>query len=478
METGTSRNVCTSSPSALTLQECKGGVDSYPKESAAICPRLWHDSRVSLTLENHIHTVIHLSAYLSELQEDALALRDRLPTSEEGAFRPEQEVEVQTLLIGYWQSRVALIELVESIRKDEPLYAPGGERYFLVAYAAALLLIDAAAFLRESAKHRAVLRRKLNEENREFGIPPRVYDTVQRSLGSTRTAWHMYHAIQYYREHESVLNELAAHDSKLSQVMAVIDQRKHRLDQSLARLQATRARMRVRRIGSGTKRWLYQSLYGIQKVGGIVLADRYLKRGHEPSIPENVRERILPHLKPGDILAVRKEYAVTNYFLPGYWPHVALYLGESSHHRVLESMKDGVYIRGIGSPFSSDSVVVLRPKLPPEAIQEGIKRGLSHEGKGYDFSFDFSRSDRLVCTEVVYRSFDGVGDLHFPLVRRAGRMTLSGNDLVEMALEGKNLEPVLVYAPMHDTELITDREAVQRLVQRCMEDEQAIESSA
>jgi len=53
---------------------------------------------------------------------------------------------------------------------------------------------------------------------------------------------------------------------------------------------------------------------------------------------------------------------------------------------------------------------------------DALARGLSHEGKAYDFDFDFTRSDRMVCTEVVYRTYDGVGGMAFELKRRAVRL--------------------------------------------------------
>jgi len=41
------------------------------------------------------------------------------------------------------------------------------------------------------------------------------------------------------------------------------------------------------------------------------------------------------------------------------------------------------------------------------AIDEATARGLTHEGKPYNFDFDFTRSGRMVCTQVVYRSYEG-----------------------------------------------------------------------
>ena len=112
-------------------------------------------------------------------------------------------------------------------------------------------------------------------------------------------------------------------------------------------------------------------------------------------------------------------------------------------------MKDGVRIRSLSSPFGADSVVVLRPRLDAREIAVALSKGLAHEGKPYDFNFDFTRSDRLVCTEVVYRAYQGVGRIHLELTRRAGRLTLAGSDLIAEGRRRIHFEPVAVYAPAY-----------------------------
>ena len=443
----------------------------------------------------HLRAVVHLAATLESLKSQANLLVASISTEEQGHFTPDQEHQVLSLLIVYWQSRNALLELVTSLRKDEELYGPEGERTFLIAFAAALVLVDAARFLRETVEGRPIVKRKLNEPNVEFGIPARVYDTVQKSLTSNRHAWHLYHAIDYYRRHEGHLVSRMEEDADLQPLMDIIQRLKHRLDVSLSQFAGVQLRSRISQVTEGLRdKILGRAIYGLQKLGGIAVANRYVKRGHAPGLPPDIQNEFRQLLRPGDVIATRKEYALTNYFLPGYWPHVAVYLGTEKeteelglsqqpsfrHHQlpgvvpesgrsfVLESMKDGVLVRSLASPFASDSISILRPKIDLPAIGESLVRGLEHAGKSYDFSFDFSRSDQLVCTEVVYRSYDGIGPMKFSLVKRAGRMTLSGNDLVEMALQGQCLDLAAVYAPMFHPSLRTGREAMS-LARRCLD---------
>jgi hypothetical protein len=231
---------------------------------------------------------------------------------------------------------------------------------------------------------------------------------------------------------------------------------------------------------------LGRALYGLQKLVASLAADIYTRPGYHPQLPPAVIVRLGRLLRPGDVLITRKEHAATNYFLPGYWKHAALYLGtpaaltrlgiskhenvrprwsrllspdEPRPRRVLEAMKDGVWIRSVASPLAADAIAAIRPRLPRNDVAAALARGLSHEGKPYDFDFDFTRADRLVCTEVVYRTYEGIGGISFMLTRRAGRLTLSAEDLVRMAMERAHFEPLAVFAPTHSAQLVSGKKA-------------------
>ncbi|MAV36471.1 MAG: hypothetical protein CMJ59_13570 [Planctomycetaceae bacterium] len=421
-------------------------------------------------LDADIRTVTHLATYVQKLQDGARELVAQIRPQQRGYSTPQEDNQMRALLVSYCQVRNALLELIETLRlrseEDKDAYPV----IFLTGFSAALVLVDAARFLREMVEHRDVVRERLNAAAPEFGIPAGVYDQVQRSLLNPRHAWHLYHAISYLDAHESDLRELALRPD-LRPLMAIIDRLRHRLDVTLATYSEARIRKRGKQVVSLVRDdLLKRALVGMQKLGCLLVTDRYAKRGHSPALPESIVHGLRSELAPGDILVVRKEYALTNYFLPGYWPHAALYLGDRQQlralgdppqrlrsgwdqllasdetgPRVLEALKDGVRVRGLDSPLRSDSIVVLRPQLQLTELVEGLARGLVHQGKAYDFDFDLKRSNCLVCTEIVYRSFDGLGNIRFALQQRAGRATLSGADLIAMALHGEHLDVHAAY---------------------------------
>lgn len=421
-----------------------------------------------------VRTVKQVAEYFDELKSSAAVLAKRVTAQERGYFTPDEEDDTFALLISYWQTRNALFDLICTMRGAAGDPRDPDPACFLVAFAAATILIDAARFLRETVDHHAIVRDKLNEPVAQFGIPAGVYDTVQKSLLSARQGWHLYHATNYYRSHVEQLHQAAAPIGG-QPLIEIIERLQHRLDVPVHRFTRAKLRTRANQIArSVTWTVVGRALYGLQKLGGIVVSDKYVRQGHKPHLPADIAGELSQSLLPGDVLITRKEYALTNYFLPGYWPHAAMFLGtarqlaslgidnqeharprwgrlmelaESEPGVVLESMKDGVQLRSLTSPFCSDSIAILRPQLSAVEISKGIARGLAHENKPYDFGFDFRRSDRLVCTEVVYRSFDGIGRLRLPLTKRVGRPTLSGGDLVQLTLSGQYFTPIAVYAP-------------------------------
>ena len=426
-------------------------------------------------LSSNVRAVVDVAAFFDELKRTARELVERAESQERGYFTPDEEEETLALLISYWQARNAIFELIHSCRLDAVSDDEDYPLVFLTAYAGALVLVDAARFLRETVHDRPLVREKLNEPAPQFGIPAGVYDHVQRSLVSARHAWHLYFAAQYFQQNQEMLRSLAD-TSDYRPLLKVIDRLQARVDVSIR--QFTRVNLRTRSsqlVQRMARNLLWRAMYGLQKFGGTIVADKYVRRGHRPGLPDDIAIELRNLLHPGDVIIVRKEYALTNYCLPGYWPHAALFLGNEQqltalgfqdhehvtsrwskltddklgHHpfRVLESMKDGVHIRALDSPFASDSVVVLRPKLDNVEIPAALARGLAHEGKSYDFDFDFRRSDRLVCTEVVFRAYDRIGPMRLPLKTRAGRPTLATQDIIEMSVKNEQFEPIAVYAP-------------------------------
>ena len=74
-----------------------------------------------------------------------------------------------------------------------------------------------------------------------------------------------------------------------------------------------------------------------------------------------------------------------------------------------------------------------------------IQSVIQHEGKSYNFDFDFFRSDQLVCTEVIYRAYDGIGNKSIPLKERMGNQTLSAEDLLDLSLDTDWANVVAIY---------------------------------
>jgi hypothetical protein len=92
---------------------------------------------------------------------------------------------------------------------------------------------------------------------------------------------------------------------------------------------------------------------------------------------------------------------------------------QSPYHRdgrlpeVLEALSPGVILTSLHYSATCDSLAVLRPRLPPADRAAAVVRAMQYHGRPYDYTFDFMNDERLVCTEVIVKSY-------FPEAHRPG----------------------------------------------------------
>jgi uncharacterized protein YycO len=63
-------------------------------------------------------------------------------------------------------------------------------------------------------------------------------------------------------------------------------------------------------------------------------------------------------------------------------------------------------------------------------------------GKNYDFSFDVESTEEIVCSELVYVSYD---DLIWDTSKSLGRYTISPDQVARKLVDDDRFEPVLMY---------------------------------
>jgi hypothetical protein len=417
-------------------------------------------------LERVARTLLSVAPSISASEDLEKRIREAQVADSRGYFTPEEDDLLKQFFAQYLQARAALHETLDELKpllKTRKKSDVRDKQVFLIAYAAATMLVRAARFLVDLGLEHPVLRKKLNEADRRFGLEKKKYAAIYKSLTAPKNVVDLYFAREFYRQHRDELFECANDSEVLKELVVILRDTEEAMDFDVQRYVRARLRYRwysaLRRTVSGYGKAAFLLL----EAGGRVVAE--LKN---PLIKKQGLHQALPHLidtlKPGDILVTRHKQALSNVFLPGFWPHVALYIGDEAkrvqykiecppanfdqlrpEHDILEAKKDGVLFRNIEETLLVDYVAVIRPDVSDEELQTALFRGMSHAGKLYDFNFDFTISERLVCTEVVYRSFDGIGKISLPLTERAGRMTLSAEDLLHLALERKSFKPIAVF---------------------------------
>lgn len=388
---------------------------------------------------------------LEQLEERFRGFERALLAGERSYYRPQDDDEIRRMLVSYLSLRAALLRMVWQYQRHDQIEGePARLRALLLHYTAAALAYDYAARFVLAFDGRPMAIRKLNEAEPAWDLPAGTYDSIRANLAHVshrswlEEGWRNYHATLPKWEAHGL--RAGAPHARFHAVIATAGENTAALSERLVGYKIQTALSDVRRFAQGG--W-----YRASAAVSTLIGDARIRtpRGGAGLITPELLAELRPKLRPGDVLIERRNWYLSNAFLPGYWPHAALYVGtaeelravgldrdpriarqlaefarvDAKGHRpaVIEAISEGVVFTTLEhSVGEADSVAVLRPRVSEEQRREAIARAFSHAGKPYDFDFDFFSADKLVCTEVVYRAY---GDyVALPLVEILGRKTL------------------------------------------------------
>lgn len=224
----------------------------------------------------------------------------------------------------------------------------------------------------------------------------------------------------------------------------------------------------------------FEVYFPIQAGTAEWMGDEKVLRKNQSLITHEQIEKVLEHVQPGDILFVRREWYLSNIGLPGFWPHAALFIGTPEERRkyfddpevkswlqsqgwdgsfddliktknpaayatslqpqaghpirILEAMSEGVSFTALEHCIDADSAAVIRPRLSKKEKAIAILRAFHYAGRPYDFNFDFLTDSEIVCTELVYKSYEPATDysgMRFTLLDILGRKATPANEMVK-----------------------------------------------
>jgi hypothetical protein len=168
-------------------------------------------------------------------------------------------------------------------------------------------------------------------------------------------------------------------------------------------------------------------------------------------------EIAVTNLKPMDIIIEKSPFVLTDKFIPGHYGHVAVYLGTKAQLEeigmwnhpdiipfqdeiesgkvILEAVRTGVHLNSLEEFLNIDELTIVRKDdvlANDTQLIEQVTRGMDQIGKAYDFNFDVSTLDKIVCSELIYIMY---GNVHWPTQYRLGRATITPDDIAEILFQ-------------------------------------------
>lgn len=189
------------------------------------------------------------------------------------------------------------------------------------------------------------------------------------------------------------------------------------------------------------------------------------RKGKLINMSPEEQESVTRALKPLDILLERTPFRLTAKFIPGYYGHVALWVGTEEELKelgiwnhpavqphqdavrqkrlIVEALRPGVQINSFEHFLNIDDLLVMRQEnLNLDQKRRYLITAFRQIGKKYDFNFDVETDDTIVCSELAYTVYE---DIHWPLEKQLGRYAITPDHVASMATDPSLFRPIIMY---------------------------------
>lgn len=163
---------------------------------------------------------------------------------------------------------------------------------------------------------------------------------------------------------------------------------------------------------------------------------KFLGEAHAPFTRKKITGNDYRHAKgilvPGDVVLVRTRGEFSNLFIPGFWTHASIYVGDEC---IVEATGSGVHETDLVTfMMHKDYVGIFSPKFAgPAAKLAAADWASSQIGKPYDYSFS-GGNEAFYCSELVtaaYTEVMGRGACPFVPRERYGQLTTTPQDFAD-----------------------------------------------
>jgi len=403
---------------------------------------------------------------------------------EKGYISNVEHDRIENLLFRYLILRTSLWEIIDRYRDYNTLYddPEANMKAFVIGYNAALTLYRYSGILVTTHMEDKQIINKLNESYYRSGIPEGTFAKLFSSLTNPDNLQDFAIARELYSEElhtpgtplnhlldnpdlSPLLDELDSlhqthvllRDKILNHFVLLTPELTNKLRHGKIRKSV---KMRIDRLGG---RFQVLKALVFTKVGRLKSPSSLAIR-----FSERQKQVVYSQLKPGDIILTYSEGYMSNIFLPGTFKHGIIFAGIRSEWKekdlgklqledqkssmiqpeddIIEAVSEGVISNSMDNILEDhiNRLLILRPIIDLNNVSEALRTAHSFLGNGYDFAFDFNDASFQVCTEIIYRSYNGIEDIQFELTKRAGVMTLSADDILHFALESGQMEFILL----------------------------------